>query len=66
MIEIRTRRRLRDTTQTGERMPARHICIDDETWGRLDDLASRLDTTRGELIRVAIESLLMRHERVER
>ncbi len=66
MSKIRTRSRLRDTTQAGERMPARHICIDDDTWGRLDDLASRLDTTRGELIRVAIESLLMRHEMADR
>ena len=58
MIEIRTRSRLRDTTQTGERMTARHIRIDDDTWGRLDDLAARLDTTRGELIRWAIDCLL--------
>lgn len=57
---IRTRSRLRDTTQAGDPMPIRHIRIDDDTWWRLDDLAARMDTTRAELIRWAIDRYLLR------
>jgi metal-responsive CopG/Arc/MetJ family transcriptional regulator len=60
MQDIRTRSRLRDTTQAGDPMPIRHIRIDDETWATLDDIARRADTTRAELIRWAIDRYLLR------
>lgn len=60
MTEIRTRSRLRDTTQAGDTMPIRHIRIDDETWDALEDLAKKADTTKSELIRWVLRRHLVR------
>lgn len=60
MTEIRTRSRLRDTTQAGDTMPIRHIRIDDETWEALDEVARMADTSKSELIRWVIRRHLVR------